>query len=70
MGESSSEANEEHAPGSPGPPREARYSLREMLAEVKEERRGTALGRELVDATEIKKMFGARKRKRQKDASE
>jgi len=51
--------------------REVRYSLREMVAEVREERKQSALGRELVDATEIKKMFGNRKqRKTKKKAGE
>jgi len=48
------------------PLREVRYSLKAMIAEVKEERKHSALGRELVDSTEIKKMFGHRKRKKVK----
>ena len=34
-----------------------RYSLKEMLGEVATERRHSAMGRELLDATEIGKMF-------------
>ncbi len=42
---------------------EVRYSLREMMKEVEAERKHSVLGRELVDKTEIRKMFAKRKRK-------
>ena len=48
------------------PVNEVRYSLRELMAEVAEERRVSAMGRELVDVHEIEKMFSnARKRRQQ-----
>ena len=40
--------------------KEARYSLQEMMEEVREERKESILGRELLDSTEIEKMFSAR----------
>lgn len=44
-----------------------RYSLKDMIAEVKEERAQSAQGRELLDATEIGKMFADKRyRKRTK----
>ena len=44
-----------------------RYSLQEMLGEVGAERKHSAMGRELLDATEIGKMFAdKRHRKRTK----
>ena len=44
-----------------------RYSLKEMLEEVNMERKHSVLGRELLDATEIGKMFAdKRHRKRTK----
>lgn len=44
-----------------------RYSLKEMLEEVSAERKHSAMGRELLDATEIGKMFAdKRHRKRTK----
>ena len=46
--------------------REVRYSLARMMEEVKAERKNSALGEELVDTTEISKMFKQRKRKRKK----
>lgn len=46
--------------------REVRYSLARMMEEVKAERKQSALGEELVDNTEIGKMFKQRKRKRKK----
>jgi len=45
---------------------EVRYSLEEMMKEVSEERISTDRSRELVDKTEIGKMFKARKRKKKK----
>ncbi|MEM1222918.1 MAG: hypothetical protein AAGH40_09165 [Verrucomicrobiota bacterium] len=41
-----------------------KYSLRELMEEVVEERRDSVLGRELVDAAEIEKMFSRRERKK------
>ena len=43
--------------------KEARYSLEEMMEEVREERKESILGRELLDSTEIEKMFSTRIRK-------
>ena len=44
-----------------------RYSLKEMLDEVGAERKHSAMGRELLDATEIGKMFADKRcRKRRK----
>jgi len=44
-----------------------RYSLKEMIEEVAMERRESVFGRELVDSTEIDKMFSKqRKRKKKK----
>jgi len=58
-----SEAPTSSAKPSPG---EYRYSLREMIEEVKIERRDSQFGRQLVDATEIDKMFSKTKRKKRK----
>ncbi len=58
------EANE-HGPLQ-GQVSEVRYSLREMMEAVKAERRDSALGRELVDTTEIEKMFSNRIRKKKR----
>ena len=41
---------------------EARYSLKEMMQEVAVERKQSAFARELVDTTEIKKIFKERRR--------
>jgi len=41
-----------------------RFSLREMMEEVKVERLESHFGRQLVDSTEIEKMFDKRKRKK------
>ncbi|NDV61153.1 hypothetical protein G0Q06_01675 [Puniceicoccales bacterium CK1056] len=43
--------------------KEVRYSLRELLAEVAEEREGSSIGQEMVDQTEIGKLFKSRKKK-------
>ena len=43
-----------------------RYSLKEMLEEVAVERRESVFGRELVDATEIEKMFSKNLKKKRK----
>ncbi|ADE53878.1 hypothetical protein [Coraliomargarita akajimensis] len=40
----------------------ARYSLREIMEEVRAERKVSALGRELIDVHEIEKMFSKRRR--------
>lgn len=45
-----------------------RYSLREIVEEVKIERRESEFGRQLVDATEINKMFSKAKRRKKKTA--
>ena len=47
-------------------PQGVRYSLKEIMEEVAIDRRDSALGRELVDATEINKMFGKQVRKKKK----
>lgn len=44
----------------------SRYSLKEMMEEVIIERKESVFGRELVDATEIEKMFSKNKRKKKK----
>ena len=41
---------------------EKRYSLQEMMAEVRLERTLSALGRELLDSTEIDKIFADQRR--------
>lgn len=54
-------------PSAPSKPKAqgVRYSLNEMLEEVVAERQHSAVGRELLDATEIGKMFAdKRNRKR------
>lgn len=40
--------------------RETRYSLQQILEEVRQEREESVMGRELLDATEISKMFSKR----------
>jgi hypothetical protein len=42
----------------------ARYSLKELLAEVEHERRHSVLGLELVDQSEIRSIFKARIRRK------
>lgn len=45
--------------------REARYSLRQLMAEIDIERKDSAFAHELVDTEEIRKMFkDVRKQKR------
>lgn len=44
--------------------REVKYSLKEILREVEGERRGSHIGREIVDQTEIQKLFRDAKRQR------
>ena len=43
---------------------EVRYSLRDLLQEVQEEREGSSIGQEIVDQTEISKLFNKRKKAR------
>lgn len=43
-----------------------RYSLKGMMAEVRSERTHSALGRELLDSTEIDKIFTGRRREKTK----
>jgi hypothetical protein len=42
--------------------KEVRYSLRELLQEVEAEREGSSIGQEIVDQTEISKLFKKRKK--------
>ncbi|PXA04900.1 hypothetical protein DDZ13_02750 [Coraliomargarita sinensis] len=58
--------SDETMPTAKPPAGEYRFSLREMLHEVKVERRDSQFGRQLVDATEIDKMFSKSKRKKKK----
>jgi len=44
--------------------KEVRYSLRELLAEVQQEREGSSIGQEIVDQSEIEKLFSSKKRTR------
>ena len=44
---------------------EVRYSLKELMDSVVDERRMSALGRELVDVNEIEKMFSKTRRRKQ-----
>ena len=43
---------------------EVRYSLRELLNEVEAEREGSSIGQEIVDQSEISKLFKKRKKVR------
>ena len=43
--------------------KEVRYSLRELLSEVHQEREGSSIGQEMVDQSEIGKLFKSRKKK-------
>ena len=47
-------------------PQGVRYSLKEMMEEVAIDRRDSVFGRELVDSTEIEKMFSKKVRKKKK----
>ncbi|MDQ8194676.1 hypothetical protein QEH59_09580 [Coraliomargarita sp. SDUM461004] len=58
--------NQEHPQPSSNTLKGVRYSLAEMMAEVAIDRRDSVFGRELVDATEIEKMFGKQVRKKKK----
>jgi len=44
--------------------KEVRYSLREILEEVQQEREGSSLGQEIVDQGEIGKLFSRKKKVR------
>ena len=44
--------------------KEVRYSLRELLAEVQQEREGSSIGQEIVDQSEIGKLFSSNKKAR------
>ena len=43
-----------------------RYSLKEMVDELNWERKHSVMGRELLDATEIGKMFADRRQRRRR----
>lgn len=43
--------------------KEVRYSLRELLAEVAQEREASTIGQEMVDQAEIGKLFKSKKKK-------
>lgn len=47
----------------------ARYSLQKMMEEVKIERQESVFGRELVDTTEIEKMFSKRIRRKKRKST-
>jgi hypothetical protein len=42
--------------------KEVRYSLRDLLQEVQDEREGSSIGQEIVDQSEISKLFKKRKK--------
>lgn len=44
--------------------REVRYSLRELMREVQAERESSSIGQEIVDQSEISKLFTRKKRPR------
>lgn len=44
--------------------KEVRYSLRELLSEVQQEREGSSIGQEIVDQMEIEKLFSSKKKVR------
>lgn len=58
--------SDEPTPSAKPPQGDYRYSLREIIEEVKIERRDSQFGQQLVDATEIDKMFSKTKRKKKK----
>lgn len=60
--------SDETPPSAKPPECDYRYSLREILEEVKIERRDSQFGRQLVDSTEINKMFSKTKPKKKKKA--
>jgi hypothetical protein len=43
---------------------EVRYSLRDLIEEVQAEREGSSIGQEIVDQSEISKLFNRRKKVR------
>ena len=61
-----SASSEESTSSAPASVKGVRYSLKEMMDEVAMERRESVFGRELVDATEIEKMFSKKIRKKKK----
>ena len=52
------------------PLREVRYSLRDLLKEVQAEREGSSIGQEIVDQSEIGKLFNRKKKVRRGQAGE
>ena len=44
--------------------KEVRYSLSELLEEVNSEREGSSIGQEIVDQSEIGKLFSSKKKAR------
>jgi hypothetical protein len=67
MSELKSEFGKETVSGDLNAPAHARrYSLKVMMAEVRSERTHSALGRELLDSTEIDKIFIGRRREKTK----
>ena len=56
------------ADDSKSPLAEVRYSLRELLKEVQDEREGSTIGQEIVDQSEIGKLFNRKKRARRGEA--
>lgn len=44
--------------------REVRYSLRDLMREVQAERESSSIGQEIVDQSEISKLFTRKKRTR------
>jgi len=53
-----------HAPPTQSLLKEVRYSLRTLLSEVQQEREGSTIGQEMVDQSEIEKLFSKKKRVR------
>ncbi|MEX0323927.1 MAG: hypothetical protein AB3N63_17345 [Puniceicoccaceae bacterium] len=49
---------------------EVRYSLRDLIDEVQAEREGSSIGQEIVDQTEISKLFDRRKKGRRGNKGE
>jgi hypothetical protein len=54
--------------GGKGSLTEVRYSLRELLKEVQAEREGSSIGQEIVDQSEIGKLFNRKKKVRRGEA--
>lgn len=57
-------AAKEQVAGKSSPLKEVRYSLSELLSEVHQEREGSTLGQEMVDQSEIGKLFSSKKKVR------